>query len=178
MEAHKEQASPLAIGIRFGLLIAVVGVLVDFLTRIAGLSVLAYGIVAGASALVVGVVGIVLAHKAFKHANGGLMTYGQGVIIALVMLLISSFISSVFNYLYVNYVDPSYIENMKAQMTEFMERSNVPEDQIAKSTAKFDEMNPAPLMMLVNALKNGLIGGTILGAIISIFTKRKPADFE
>jgi hypothetical protein len=59
-----------------------------------------------------------------------------------------------------------------------MERNNVPDDQIAKSTAKFDEMSPSFGMALVNGLKNGLIAGTLLGVIISAFTKRKPADFD
>lgn len=178
MEVQTQVVSPVAIGIRFGLLVALTGILVDFLTRIIGLSVLVYSIVAGGLALIIAIVGIVLAHRAFKKANSGTMTYGQGLIITLVMLLISSLLSALFNYLYVNYVDPDFVGRMKDEMTAFMERNRVPEDQIAKNTAKFDEMNPSFGMAMVNGLKNGLIGGIVLGLIISAFTKRKPADFD
>jgi hypothetical protein len=178
MRTQAASPSPVAIGIRFGLLIALAGVLVDFLTRIIGLSVLVYSAVAGGLSLVVAIVGIVLAHKAFKKANAGSMTYVQGVVIALLMLLISGIFTALFNYLYVNYIDAEFVTRMKEEMTAFMERNNVPDDQIAKSTAKFDEMSPSFGMALVNGLKNGLIAGTLLGVIISAFTKRKPVDFD
>lgn len=178
MEIQTQAASPVAIGIRFGLLVALAGVLVDFLTRIVGLSVLVYSATAGGLSLLVAIVGIVLAHKAFKKANAGAMTYVQGVVIALVILLVSVLTAALFNYLYVNYIDTEFVARMKEEMTAFMERNNIPDDQIAKSTAKFDEMSPSFGMAVVNGLKNGLIGGVVLGAIISAFTKRKPADFD
>ncbi len=178
METQKPGVSPIEIAIRYGLLLALASVLVDFLTRVAGLSVLVYGIVAGVLALVLAVVSIVLAHKAFKRANGGVMTYVQGVIIALIMLVLSSLVAALFNYLYVNYVDPDFVGRMKDDMTAFMERNRVPQAQIDESVAKFDDMNPTPAKALLNGLKNGLIGGVVLGGIISAFTKRKAADFE
>lgn len=173
-----QAASPVAVGIRFGILVALAGVLVDFVTRIIGFSVLVYSITAGGLSLLVAIVGIVLAHKTFKRANAGAMTYGQGVIIALVVLLISGLTAALFNYVYVNYIDADFVTRMKEEMTAFMERNNVPDDQIAKNTAKLDEMSPSFGMAVVNGLKNGLIGGVLLGAIISAFTKRKPADFD
>jgi len=178
METQKTGVSPIAIAARYGMLLALASVLVDFLTRVAGLSVLVYSIVAGSLALVLAVVSIVLAHKAFKQSNGGVMTYLQGVLIALIMLLLSSLVAALFNYMYVNYVDPDFVGRMKDEMTEFMERNRVPQAQIDESIAKFNDMSPTPIRALLNGLKNGLIGGVIIGGIISIFTKRKVADFE
>ncbi|MGI4864113.1 MAG: DUF4199 domain-containing protein [Janthinobacterium lividum] len=178
MEAQKQQANPVEVGIRYGLPIALAGVLVDFLTRVAGISVLVYTIVAGLLALTITVVGIVFAHKSFRQVNGGTMTYVQGIVIALVMVLISSLISALFNYVYVNYVDPDFVARMKGEMAAFMERNRVPQVQIDQSTAKLDEMSPTPAKALLNGIKNGLIGGILFGAIISAFTKRKVADFE
>lgn len=178
METQKQGISPVEIAIRYGFLLALASVLIDFITRVVGLSVLVYSIVAGTLALVLTVVSVVLAHKAFKRANGGVMTYFQGVLIALIMILISSLVASLFNYLYVNYVDPDFVGRMKDEMTAFMERNRVPQDQIDKSVAKFDDMNPTPVKALLNGLKNGFIGGVVLGAVISAFTKQKAADFE
>lgn len=178
METQKQGISPVEIAVKYGFLLSLASVLIDFITRIIGLSVLVYSIVAGTLALILMVTCVVLAHKAFKKANGGVMTYIQGIIIALIMLLISSLVSSLFNYLYVNYVDPEFVGRMKDEMTAFMERNRVPQDQIDKSVAKFDDMSPTPLKALLNGLKNGTVGGVVLGAIVSAFTKRKAADFE
>lgn len=178
MEMQTQKASPVAIGIRFGVLVALASVLVDFLTRIVGLSVLIYSVVAGGLALTVAVVGVIFAHRAFKKANGRVMTYVQGVTIAIVMLLVSGLTTALFNYLYINYIDTEFITRMKEEMTAFMQRNNIPDKQIAESTAKFDEMSPSFGMAIVNGIKNGLIGGVLFGAIISAFTKRKPADFD
>jgi hypothetical protein len=178
METQKQGISPVEIAIRYGFLLALASVLIDFITRVVGLSVLVYSVVAGTLALGLTIVGVVLAHKAFKKANGGVMTYFQGVLIALIILLISSLVASLFNYLYVNYVDPDFVGRMKDEMTAFMERNRVPQDQIDASVAKFDDMSPTPVKALLNGLKNGSIGGVVLGAIISAFTKQKAADFE
>lgn len=178
METQKQAVSPVAIGIRFGMLLSVVLVIVDFLIRIVGLSVLVFSVTAGTLTLVVTVFGVVLAHRAFKQSNNALMSYSQGIIITIIMLLLSGLVSALFNYLYVNYIDPEFVDRMKGEMVVFMERNGVSDSQIAKSTAQFEEMRPPFARVLLNGIRNGLIGGTLLGLIVSAFTKRKPADFE
>ncbi|UOQ99439.1 DUF4199 domain-containing protein [Hymenobacter sp. 5317J-9] len=178
METNATPVTTTSVALHYGLLLAASGILVDFLVRIANFSFLTYGIVAGLTALIVTIVWIVLAHSAFKKANNGLMTFKQGLIIAMIMVLLSAIIASLFNFLYLNYIDEDFVERMKAGMTEFMEKNNVPEDQIAKSTAKFDEMNVGIVQSLLNGLKNGVIGGLVLGALITAFTKRSHPEFE
>lgn len=179
MKPQPVPASTVAIGLRFGLFIAAINIVVDFLTRLSGISVLIYSIVAGGLALVVGVTGVIVAHRAFKQANGGLMSYGQGVQIAAVALLLSGVLSSLFNYVYVQYVDPEFVDRMVAQMNDFMERNNVPESTIAENTSKLEtELKPTLTRAVLKGLQNGVLGGLFLGLIISAFTKRKPADFE
>ena len=178
METNATPVTTTSVAMRYGLLLAVSSILIDFLVRIAGLSFMTYGIVAGLAALAVAVVWMVQAHGAFKRANDNRMSFTQGLTIALIMVLISSIISSLFNYVYLHYIDTDFVERMKAGMTEFMERNNVPEDQVAKGTAKFDEMNAGVGKSLLNGIKSGLIGGLILGAIVSAFTKRSAPEFE
>jgi len=87
-------------------------------------------------------------------------------------------ISTLFNYVYVHYIDSNFVAQLKADMTDFMERNNAPSNQIEQSVAKFDEMQPSLGKALFNGLKSGVIGGVVLGLIISAFTKRKPVDFD
>jgi hypothetical protein len=178
METTTIPATPVSVGIRYGVLLAATSVLVDFLIRIAGFSFLTYGITAFTAGIAVAIVWLIVAHSAFKKMNGGLMSFSQGLTIAVIMLFISAVFASMFNFIYINYIDNEFVANLKSGMAEFMERNNIPDDQIAKSTAKFDEMNVGIGMSLLNGVKNGIIGGLLLGAIISAFTKRNQPEFE
>lgn len=170
--------TPASVGVRYGLLLAVSTVLIDFLVRVAGFSFMTFGIASGLGTVLVSVVWLVLAHAAFKRANGNLMSFGQGLTIAIVMLLISSIAAGLFNYVYLHFIDPDFMERMKTGMVEFMERNNVPDEQIEKSTARLGEMNVGIGKALLNSLLGGLGSGLIMGSIVSIFTKRKSPEFE
>ena len=179
METQQQTTqTPVAVAVRFGLLLAVAWVLVDFLIRVVGLGFMSYGIVTLAASLLVNVGAVVLAHRTFRAANGGLLSFGQGVLIAGVMLLLSGLVSGMFNWLYVTYIDPAFVDNMKDQLVAFMEQNNVPDADIAKSSAKFDDMKAGLGKSLLSALGSGLVSGLVLGSIVSIFTKRNRPDFE
>ena len=137
-----------------------------------------FGIVSLLSGTIVTIVWIVVAHKAFKEANNRLMNFGQGIIIALIMMLIIGITTSIFNYIHVHFIDPDFVTRLKAGMTEFMERNNVPEDKIAEGTVRFDEMNVGLPKSLLNGITRGLGAGLILGAIVTAFTKRSAPEFE
>ena len=106
------------------------------------------------------------------------MSLGQGLVIAVAMLLISGTVSGLFNYVYLHYIDPDFVERMKTEMVEFMERNNVPDDQIARSTARMGEMKGGLGKALVSGITNGLLFGVVLGLVVSAFTKRNRSEFE
>ncbi|GAC1373914.1 MAG: hypothetical protein NVSMB30_16280 [Hymenobacter sp.] len=178
METQAPLVTPQALGLRYGLLLAVSWLLADFLIRIAGFSFMTFGIAASLGAVTVSVVWLAMAHGAFKRVNNGLMSFRQGVTIAVIMLLLSGLLSDLFNYVYLHYIDPDFVERMKAGMVEFMERNNVPDEQIEKSSAKMSEMQMGLGRALLGGLGNGLLGGLVLGMVVSAFTKRNPSEFE
>ena len=178
METNTTPVTTTSVGLRYGVLAALTAIIADFLIRIAGFSFMMFGIVSLLSGTIVTIVWIVMAHKAFKEANNRLMSFGQGVIIALVMMLIIGIASSIFSYLHVHFIDPDFVANLKAGMTEFMEKNNVPDDKIAEGTARFDEMNASLPKSLLSGVTRGLGVGLILGAIITAFTKRSAPEFE
>ncbi len=178
METNDTSVTTASVGVRYGLLLALTGILVDFAVRMAGFSFLTYAIAGVLAALVVGIVWLVVAHKKFKQNNGGLMTFSQGLTISIIMLLIAGIVSSLFNYFYVHVIDPEFVNNLKSQMREFMERNNVPDDQIEKSTARFDEMKTNLGKALIDGLIRGVGSGLVLGVIVSAFTKRSAPEFE
>ncbi len=172
------QTGLVSVGLRYGLFISLVWLIVDFLLRQVSLGFLSYGIVVFVASLVVSIIGVVLAHRAFKTGNEGLMSFGQGVIITLIMMLVWGFVSSVFNYLYVHYIDPAFVDKMRDDMVTFMEKNSIPQADIDKSTAKFEDMKGGLGKTLISGMTSGAITGVVLGLIISIFTKRNQAEFE
>ena len=175
---HITPVTPVSVGLRYGVLSALTAVIVDFLIRIAGVGFMTFGIVSLLSGTIITIVWIVIAHKAFKEANNRLMSFGQGMVIAVVMMLIIGVASSIFNYIHVHFIDPEFVARLKAGMTEFMERNNVPDDKIAEGTARFDEMSVSLPKDLLHGITRGLGVGLILGAIVTAFTKRSAPEFE
>jgi Protein of unknown function (DUF4199) len=178
METNATPVTTTSVGLRYGLLLALTAIIVDFLVRIAGFSFMTFGIASIIGSTTVAIVWLALAHKAFKQANNNLMNFSQGLIISIVMLLILGITSSLFNYVYLHFIDTDFVTRLKAGMTEFMEQNNVPADQIAKGTARMDEMNMDLPKTLISGVSRGLGFGLILGAIVTAFTKRSAPEFE
>jgi hypothetical protein len=106
------------------------------------------------------------------------MSYGQGLLISLIMMIVWALMSGLFNYVYVHYIDPEFVDKLQQGMVDFMERNRVPASEIAKGTARFDEMRNDFGKSLLSGLTTGLLFGTVLGLLVSIFTKRKHPEFE
>ena len=177
MENTAASVSTTAVGIRYGLITGVIWLIVDFVFRTTGLS-FKYSLYLPASLLVY-VVGIVLAHRDFKHQNAGFMRYGQGVMIVLILSLVSGTISGLFNYIYVNFIDPDYAVRARADMEAWMSTfPGVQDEQIEKAMAGItDEKIKSPLQ-IGQTLLSSAFGGVVMGLIVSIFTRRNRPEFE
>lgn len=158
-----------SVGIRYGLIMGVISILLFVLFNVAGLdmnSKLRW------ISFPVYVVIMVLAHKYYKDQGDGFMSYGQGMGIILWMGIISSLIGSVFTWLYVKFIDTTMIETMLQQQLEEFERQGMSDDQIANAM-KFTEMFMTPEAMLLMGIIGGIISSLIIGLIVTIFTQKK-----
>jgi len=117
--------------------------------------------------------GIFLSTKKVRNeVLGGEMTFGQGILIGLVVIFVASVISAIYVYIQSTIIDPDYMKNIleaqKEWMYEFMSSKGVSEEQIEKAIegidAKMNEMNP-----LKTAITS-IVSSTILGLIISLIT--------
>ncbi|HEU5148732.1 MAG TPA: DUF4199 domain-containing protein [Chryseosolibacter sp.] len=173
-----------SVGVRFGLIGAVCSVAYFLVLSVAGINMasgawswIGYGI----TLLIV-----VFAHKYYKDNNietqsvaiddrrvaHGFMSYGQGVGIAFWIGLVSGIISSIFTYLYIKFVDTSFIDMVKEQQIETFQKQGMSDqqiDQAMKVAANFT----TPEMMLIMGLLGSIIVTVIIGVIVSIFTQKK-----
>ncbi|MBK8923400.1 MAG: DUF4199 domain-containing protein [Saprospirales bacterium] len=155
-----------------GGLVLVVFSLVSYLMGISPMSVstmiinfvVALGITVGLSAM------------AIRHHRdvfeGGYIGFGRALLIGLLTTAIAVFISSLWNYVLINFIDPEYVNTLKEQFVETWGEA-MPADQLEKALSDFDKAGE-----IGTTLKNGLIGALVLGLIAGLIAagimKRNP----
>ena len=165
-----EKQTTMQTGIRYGLILGVISIAYFVILSATGVSMTqGFGRWGG---LVFTVAILFLAHKYFKENGDGYMTIGQGVGIAFWTSLISAVISNAFTFIYVKFVDTSFIQALKDQQYDDMVEKGMSDGQIDQAM----EMSAAfmtPTMIAVFGLIGGIVIGLIIGLIISLFTQKK-----
>lgn len=163
-------------GVILGLISAVFGV-ISLLTA-------SYGnFLYGALGFVVMIVLVVLANKDFKKQNGGYMSYGQGFKISFLTILVSTLVSGLITFIYLEVVDPEAIESIRQSKIEMVEKvagwfgAQMPEEQMDEAVAKI-EAETTPFGTFKEGLMGALFLGLILGLIIPAFTRRSRPAYD
>lgn len=114
------------------------------------------------------VISAVLAVMAMRYQrdqlDGGYISYGKALLVGLLTVLIGMFVSSLWGYVLVNFIDPNYIANLKAQFEESW-GDKMPAERLEEALKGFDKAGD-----LFSALKQGLMGGAIFGLIVGLIT--------
>ena len=157
------------VGIRYGLISAVVGIFYFVLITMAGMQMQGP---AGYLGYLITAAIIFLAHKYYKDNGNGYMSYGQGIGIAFWCGLISSVISSVFVFIYASYIDSSFIQNIKDLQLEQMEKQGLSEAEIEQAM-KIAGAFTSPAGIAGMGFIGGIITALIIAVIVTIFTQKK-----
>lgn len=127
--------------------------------------------------LAIATVGIVLAMREYKQQNFGYMTYGKGLGIGIVVMVIASIISGIFSYIYIAFIDPSIVDKMIEASIAQMAGFGLDEEMLDEQRDQMAE-GFTPLKQLINAVVGGLFSGLILSLIISAIMKHNRPEFE
>lgn len=174
METPTTRVSTSSVGLRYGLLTGLVSVIISFLqltfiddpeTPLRWLT------------LVVMIVGIVLAHKQYKSLNSGFMSYGQGLGIGTIVAAVSGVIGGVFTYVYMTFIDPTYMQRIMELTRTRMEDQGLDDAQIDQSMAMVEKFSGGPLST-VFAILGAVLIGFLISLIVSAFTKNPRPEFE
>ncbi|PTN09760.1 DUF4199 domain-containing protein [Mangrovibacterium marinum] len=111
----------------------------------------------------------------------GTITFGQAFIYGLMIVVFSSIITGLFQYILNRYIDPDYAQRMinaiQEKTYQFMLNNGVPEDQIDQAMVKFDTQTvQTPLQALTDSLKSGVLLGSIISLITSLIVKKNTSD--
>lgn len=174
MESSTKPVTTSAVGIRYGLLTGLVSILFSFVqlsfisdpeTPLRWLSI------------VILVVGIVLAHKQYKQANSGFMSYGEGLGIGVIVSAVSGVLGGIFSYIYLTFIDPGYMQRVMELTRSRMEEKGMDDAQIDQAMGMAEKFSTGPLSA-VFAVVGALFIGFLLSLIVSAFTKNARPEFE
>ena len=88
------------------------------------------------------------------------------------MVLLGTFVSGLWNYLLINFIDPNYISALKEQFTNTWGES-MPSEQLETTMAEFDKAGELS-QTIITGVKNGAVLGIIVSLISAAFMKREP----
>jgi hypothetical protein len=160
-------------GIRYGLIAAIIGIAYFLILNTVGVDI-TQGFWRWFS-YVITIAILVLAHKYYKDNNDGFMSYGQGIGISLWCGLVSSVISSIFTWIYVKFIDSSFITMMLEKQEQGFQESGMSDEQIEQAM-KFSAMFMTPEALLGFGIVFGIIGTVIVGLLVTIFTQKKAPE--
>ncbi len=159
-----------AAGTRYGVIMAAISIIVFLVMSFASID-MSSGIGRWAT-LPIYLVVIYLAQKYFIDNGDGFMSYGQGMGVTWWIALVSSVIYSIFFYVYIKFIDGSFVQMIMDKQREDMQNRGMSDEQIDQAMS-FSAPFMSPEMMLVFGLIGGIIIIMICGLIVTIFTQKK-----
>lgn len=105
--------------------------------------------------------------------DGGFIGFGRALLIGFATTGIGVFISSIWNYILINFIDPGYIDKLKEDFMSSPWAESIPAEAMEQSMERFDKMADLGAN-LTQALMGALIMGLIAGLIAAAIMKRNP----
>ncbi len=104
----------------------------------------------------------VWAIQARRKSQDGYITLGEGFIVALGAMVLGSFLNSLFNYLYIQFIDPDMVDRLVRSSAKMFQKFNMPPEEIEKQLAEL------PKRFELQGQLVGLLINSVLSAILSL----------
>lgn len=174
METNSTSATTTSVGLRYGLLTGLLSIIFSFVlyvTQADQSPVRWLGL-----AILIG--GMMMAHNAYKQANGGFMDYAEGLGIGALMSVISGMLSTAFSLIYMKFVDPEYMSRVMDTTRAKMEaKGGMTDEQIDQAMTMMQKFSSGGWMVLFGVL-GSLLFGFLIALVVSAITKNSKPQFE
>lgn len=128
----------------------------------------------GYLAYLIPIIFIFLGLKFYKEKeNGGILRYGQGVGLGVLISLVGGVVSSIFTYVYFVFIDPSKHTEMLAVIQEKQLEAGVPSAQLEQMDGVMSTMMSPTSLSLIGII-SAVFGGLIIALIVSAILKKDP----
>lgn len=113
----------------------------------------------------------------FKKQNSGFMTLGEGFGLGMLAVAVSAVISTLFQLVYVKFIDTSFYEKQANMLEEQYLEKGLPEEQIEMMLDQMEKFNNSGLTFVFGIFA-ALIFGAIISIILAAILKKNPPVFE
>lgn len=174
MENEIQAPTVKSLGMKWGVILGVVSLVFFLVTTLAGLQ--------GESGIqwlgyIPVIIVMYLAHKEFKDSGDGYMSYGQGLGLGTLMVAISSIISVSFAYVYIKFIDTTYMDVIKDKQVEELMKSGLSDAEIER-TIEMSQSFMTPEFILIIGLLFSVFIGFLISLIVSAITKNSNPAME
>ncbi len=169
-----EAPSAKSLAIKWGLILGVVSIVLFLAMAMSGVQGESWASWVGVlpTAII-----IFMAHKEFKESGDGFMSYGKGLGLGTLTVLVSSIISSIFTYVYIKFVDTTYFDVIREKQIEGMAEQGMSDAEI-ETALGFSEAFFIPETVLIMGVIFGVFFGFIISLIVSAITKNSNPALE
>lgn len=124
------------------------------------------------------IMAIVFGLKTFKSTGDGFMSLGDALKTGLAISLVAAIIGVLFNYIFMNFIEPDFVTNMLEITEEKMlaENPNMTEDQ-RQTAMDMTAMFMSPGMMAAFGLIASLFFGFIISLIAGLVMKQNRPEY-
>lgn len=168
-------------GIAFGLIIGLVYCILLFLRWQSATNFIQFGLLAIVSYIVIIVI-LIYEASYRRKLNGGFIETKELMQTLFISVLIFEFFYTVFNFIYLKYIDPGVIDSMKQAMQKMLNQAGdqITEEQRKQSMERFDKLGEAT--QIGQAIKSYFLSVAVSGIVAliisAIMKKRKPVFEE
>ncbi|MBN1133314.1 MAG: DUF4199 domain-containing protein [Bacteroidales bacterium] len=155
----------------YGLISAFIGILLSVVFHLLDLSMKNW---VGWVSIAVSILVVIYLLRAYRNEYlGGYATYGQLILMALLIGLVSSAITALYTYLLYTVIDPDLLERMRIMAEErIMNNPRISESTYDTIIERLDKRMTVS-RMTVNSLIAGTVATFIIGLIVSAFLKKE-----
>jgi len=158
-----------SIGIKSGIITLLALMLYGLIIQVGGFT---YSILGNLEYILL-ILGIYSSHHFYKSANGGIMSYGQGIKLGLIVMLFIGSITGIVNYVYVRFIDPDLLTTLANKMQEMLQNKGLDKASIEETMRQLKSyLTPKSIALLTPLIVVAI--GFVLTLIIALFSKSKP----
>jgi hypothetical protein len=121
--------------------------------------------------------GIVMGMREFKSMNNDFMNFSEGLGVGTLVSAVSGLVSSIFSYIYLNFIDTTIMQQMRDMQMEQMESQGLTSEQIDQAMeigAKFT----TPGIMFLFGIIGYVLFGFLISLIVSAILKKTKPELE
>ena len=121
------------------------------------------------------VIVIVLGIKNFKSVNKNIISWGQSVKIGVGISIISALIGIVYNLIFINFIEPDFMNLMMEKQVMVWEEANMTSEQIEAAKSMMETFSSPAITSAIGIIAAAFFG-FIISAIAGAIMKRTEED--